>query len=143
MVKTSVELTPAVVQRLSAFAVSVNFIFEEIDVIAMSVTEADLAKLKQLDIVEWVEGDPQVRVLGDHSGGLLTWDCDMINAEIAHGEGYFGTDVYVAVLDTGLVPHWRDYIYEESIATEYATAFLSAAGTEVPNDAWERDTNIH
>lgn len=143
MVKTSVKLTPAVVQRLSAFAVSVNFVFEEIDALAMSVTEANLAKLKQLDIVEWVEIDRQVRVLGDHSGGLLTWDCDMVNAEKAHKEGYFGTDVYVAVLDTGLVPHWRDYFYEESIATEYGKAFLSAAGTEVPDDAWERDTNSH
>lgn len=143
MVKTSVELTPAVVQQLSAFAISVNFIFEEIDALAMSVTKANLAKLKQLDLVEWVEIDREVRVLGDHSGGLYTWNLDMINAEIAHDKGYGGDGVYVAVLDTGLVPHWRNYFNEESIATEYATAFLSAMGTQVPGNAWDKDTDSH
>lgn len=143
MVKTSVELTPAVVQQLSAFAVSVNFVFGEIDAVAMSVTKANLARLKQLDIVEWVEIDREVRVLGDHSGGMLTWNLDMVNAEVAHEEEYFGSDVYVAVLDTGLVPHWRDYFHEETIAIEYATAFLSAEGTEVPGEAWDSDTHSH
>jgi hypothetical protein len=38
-----------------------------------------------------------------------------------------GEGVYVAVLDTGLVPNWRDYFPEERIDANLATAF-----TEVP-----------
>jgi subtilisin family serine protease len=49
-----------------------------------------------------------------------TWDSDMINIE---GVEPTGAGVYVAVLDTGLVPNWRDYFPEERIATKLGTGF--------------------
>jgi subtilisin family serine protease len=52
-----------------------------------------------------------------------TWDADMINAECAHREGYTGKGVYVAVLDTGLVPNWRDYFPANRIATKLGKGF--------------------
>jgi subtilisin family serine protease len=52
-----------------------------------------------------------------------TWDADMINADIAHSMGYTGKGVYIAVLDTGLVPNWRDYFPADRIATYLGKGF--------------------
>lgn len=52
-----------------------------------------------------------------------TWDADIINAEAAHGSGFTGKGVYIAVLDTGLVPNWRDYFPTERIATKLGKGF--------------------
>src|SRR4030095_8235315 len=53
-------------------------------------------------------------------GGYHTWDSDLINIE---GLSQTGHGVYVAVLDTGLVPNWRDYFPEARVATELGTGF--------------------
>lgn len=52
---------------------------------------------------------------------LGTWDADMVNSDIS---GYTGNGVYVAVLDTGLVPYWRDYFPAERIATQLGKGFV-------------------
>lgn len=52
--------------------------------------------------------------------GYSTWDSDMINIEAVEETG---AGVYVAVLDTGLAPNWRDYFPEERVATELGTGF--------------------
>jgi subtilisin family serine protease len=54
------------------------------------------------------------------AGGYYTWDADQVDAE---GLAYTGSNVYVAVLDTGLVPNWRDYFPEARVATELGTGF--------------------
>ena len=52
--------------------------------------------------------------------GYSTWDADMINVEAVSETG---AGVYVAVLDTGMVPNWRDYFPEERVATELGIGF--------------------
>ncbi len=52
--------------------------------------------------------------------GYSTWDSDLINIEAVTETG---AGVYVAVLDTGLVPNWRDYFPEARIATELGAGF--------------------
>lgn len=54
------------------------------------------------------------------AGGYSTWDSDMINIEQVEETG---AGVYIAVLDTGLAPNWKDYFPEERIATEYGIGF--------------------
>ena len=54
------------------------------------------------------------------AGGYSTWDLDMINVE---GLTQTGKGVYVAVLDTGLVPNWKDYFPQARIATELGVGF--------------------
>jgi len=54
------------------------------------------------------------------AGGNPTWDSDLINIEKV---SQTGAGVYVAVLDTGLVPNWRDYFPKERIATHLGTGF--------------------
>jgi hypothetical protein len=53
-------------------------------------------------------GNP-FRGLTTTAGGYHTWDSDLINLE---GLPQTGHGVYVAVLDTGMVPNWRDYFPE-------------------------------
>jgi subtilisin family serine protease len=45
--------------------------------------------------------------LGDPVGTYLPWDVDIINAEYPNNGGQ---DVYVAVIDTGLVFNWADFV---------------------------------
>lgn len=54
------------------------------------------------------------------ANGYATWDSDMINVEAVTQTG---AGVYVAVLDTGLVPYWRDYFPEARVATELGAGF--------------------
>ena len=49
-----------------------------------------------------------------------TWDADMINSDIT---GYTGKGVYVAVLDTGLAPNWKDYFPVDHIAAALGKGF--------------------
>jgi len=58
-----------------------------------------------------------------------------------------GTDVYVAVLDTGLVKNWPIYFPTERIAVEYAKCFGGGGGengtvSTQPNK-WGEDQNSH
>lgn len=57
------------------------------------------------------------------AAGYSTWDSDMINIEAVTQTG---NGVYVAVLDTGLVPNWRDYFPQARIATSLGIGFYQA-----------------
>ena len=52
--------------------------------------------------------------------GYATWDSDIINIEKV---SQTGKNVYVAVLDTGMVPYWTDYFPEERVATHLGIGF--------------------
>ena len=54
--------------------------------------------------------------------GYATWDSDMINIEAVTETG---AGVYVAVLDTGMVPYWDAYFPQARVATELAIGFES------------------
>jgi subtilisin family serine protease len=88
--------------------------------------------------------------------GLSTWDQDAVNVTNRVGspvtfngrtETFNGSGVYVAILDTGLLPTWRQYFPQERIATEYARSFGGGGQdngnvSEQPNK-WESDVNSH
>lgn len=52
--------------------------------------------------------------------GFPTWDADIINLE---NVAQTGRGVYVAVLDTGLVPNWSDYFPKARVATHLGAGF--------------------
>lgn len=56
------------------------------------------------------------------AGGYSTWDADQINVEAAD-ISQTGNGVYVAVLDTGLVPNYRDYFPRARVAEHLGTGF--------------------
>ncbi|HXF45575.1 MAG TPA: S8 family serine peptidase, partial [Burkholderiaceae bacterium] len=60
------------------------------------------------------------RDLTSTAGGLHTWDSDLINLEAVPQTG---RGVYVAVLDTGLTPNWRDYFPAARVATHLGAGF--------------------
>ncbi len=55
--------------------------------------------------------------------GYHTYDSDQINIE---GLAQTGAGVYVAVLDTGLVPNWTDYFPRSRVATGLGTGFYQS-----------------
>jgi subtilisin family serine protease len=65
------------------------------------------------------------------AGGYQTWDSDLINIEAVTQTG---KGVYVAVLDTGLVPNWRDYFPEARIATHLGAGFHQSVSFKAKKD---------
>jgi len=145
-------ITQEVLDELKANGMNVLYVFDEIGFVAGIAKDRDLKRISRLKFVKSVGEDVQVHVTSEDvealpssgPGGIYTWNLDMINVPTVH-ENYTGEGVYVAVLDTGLVPNWRDYFEEDKIATEFARAFLAANALTAhynPN-AWEADTNSH
>jgi subtilisin family serine protease len=64
------------------------------------------------------------------SGGYHTWDSDLINIE---NVSQTGAGVYVAVLDTGLVPNWSDYFPKARVATSLGTGFDQSVSFKAKN----------
>lgn len=66
-----------------------------------------------------IAGNP-FRGMTTTEGGYPTWDSDLINIEAVSQAGH---GVYVAVLDTGMVPNWRDYFPEARVAPQLGAGF--------------------
>ena len=70
-------------------------------------------------------------------GTFSTWDADLINSEDVQQTG---AGVYVAVLDTGLVPYWKDYFPVDRIATKLGTGFEQQVTFKAGSSDCEFDT---
>ena len=141
-------LTDAVLAELGGYG-KITDTLPEIGGVTMDVRESALGSLKKLPYVA-VVGEKAERHAYAYDGGISTWDLDMINITDPTGprvvaEG--GAGVYVAILDTGLVGNWRDYLPEGQVAVEYAKAFSGGGNGDGnisdPTHAWERDTEGH
>lgn len=64
-------------------------------------------------------------------GGYHTWDSDLVNVDAVPQTGH---GVYVAVLDTGLVPNWKDYFPTERVNTQLGTGFDQPVSFRVSKD---------
>ena len=69
--------------------------------------------------------------LDSTAGGYTTWDSDLINIEAVTQTG---SGVYVAVLDTGMVPNWRDYFPDARVATNLGTGFHQPVSFKAKKD---------
>lgn len=118
--------------------------------------------IEELPFVSFTEID-QPRYLT----GVGSWDRDIIDVVDVDESGEIGgpddprevaqtgAGVYVAVIDTGLINNWRDFLDENKVNTDLALAFTGGGATTedfVPTDdsnttnppnLWERDTNSH
>jgi hypothetical protein len=65
---------------------------------------------------------------------------DLIDAE--HNTTYNGSGVWVAVLDSGFYPNWRDYFVESDVLTQYARTFIAAGGNQNANQ-WDVGSDPH
>ncbi|ASJ00612.1 S8 family peptidase [Thermococcus gorgonarius] len=145
-------ITSGVLDQLKANGLNVLYVFDEIGFVAGIANDKDLKRISRLKFVKNVGEDVQVFATSEtlpsaspYGFGRYTWNLDMINVPTVHEEmGYTGKGVYVAVLDTGLVPNWRDYFEEDRIATEFGRAFLAVSLNAHYNpNAWEADTHGH
>ncbi|NJE25578.1 Subtilisin DY [Thermococcus sp. MV5] len=145
-------ITQEVLSTLRANGMKITYVFDEIGFVAGFVKDKNLEKISQLEFVKSVGEDVQIHVTSEmlpsaspYGFGNYTWNLDMINVPTVHENmGYTGEGVYIAVLDTGLVPNWKDYFEEDKIATEFGRAFLAASLNAHYNpNAWEADTHSH
>lgn len=130
-------------QTLKNLCSATYFVFDEFNAVVASVPSGKVADVRALDFVAGVE--PDTVVTADHAG-RVAWDIDMIDADLVHGSpgaGTFvdGSGVFVAILDTGLVPNWEDYFPADRIATEYAMSFHNPNFNE--NKGGWTDTDGH
>ena len=91
---------------------------------------------------------PVVEAL-DVAAGANVWNLDAINVTDKVSEGrkvpYDGTGVYVAVLDSGLLPFWPFYFQGKNIDTENAVAFggFGLGNNPTVPHKWENDVCAH
>ena len=151
------DVTGAVLTDIARYG-TVRDVIYEIDALTMQIREADLSKVRALPYVAAANpdaarnGSPVDTVAAtDFMDGLSTWDQDAINVtdfgfdnrQVAQD----GTGVYVAILDTGLLDSWRQYLPNQRIATQFGVAFGGGGGevgfvSSQPNK-WEHDQNSH
>jgi len=151
------EITDTIVADLSAHGLVRDVIYKIRGVTIMA-RAGDLNVIRALPYVAAAnpdtkrDGAPIDTVAATNfSDGRSTWDLDAIGVTECNVTGrqvpYDGTGVYVAVLDTGLLDSWRQYLPEERIAVEYAKCFGGGGGemgwvSEQPQK-WEHDQNSH
>ena len=150
------DATPSVLAELGKYG-KVRDVMRQIDAVAMQAPESALPAIRALPYVAAANPDAERKgapidtvPATDFLTGINTWDLDAINVtNFGAGRtiGFDGTDVYVAVLDTGLLDSWRQYFPEQRIATQFAKAFGGGGGengnvSEQPNK-WEHDQNSH
>jgi subtilisin family serine protease len=95
--------------------------------------------------------------------GISTWDQDAINVTNriesppstpptpptfnGRTAGFDGTGVFVAILDTGLLPTWTQYFPVGRVATQYGIEFGGGGGDKgtvvTQPDRWQDDVNSH
>jgi subtilisin family serine protease len=123
--------------------------------------EEERAAVARLPFVSVVEDD-QLGSLTD----VATWDRDIIDVADVEESGVIGdpdprevaqtgAGVHVAVIDSGLIREWRQFIPEARVDTALARAFLGGGAvasdvvpvnefnTSNPTNLWERDTLGH
>jgi subtilisin family serine protease len=130
----------------------------ELNAIRVRAKASQLPAIKALPFVKAATPDAERNAVPvdlvaatNFAGGRFAWDQDAVNVGNVGAAGrtvsFDGSGVYVAILDTGLLPTWRQYFPQERIATQYAKAFGGGGqdqGTvsEQPNK-WEDDVNAH
>ncbi|MET1102238.1 MAG: S8 family serine peptidase [Pyrodictiaceae archaeon] len=151
-------ITSADITAVESLGGKIIYKLDEINGLAVSIEAGKVGELAKLNGVERIGLAGRVYALGETlpsncslHGTILTWNLDMINIPTVHEVyGLDGSGVYIAVLDTGLEPEWRNYFPADRIDAKHAAAFLGAMATaysvtgEVLNKrAWEADTNGH
>jgi subtilisin family serine protease len=151
------DITGSILSDLGTYG-KVRDVIYEVKGITLQARAGDLPAIRSLPYV--AAANPDTERAGapidtlqatDFADGLSTWDLDAINVTDFGFDNrqvdYDGTGVYVAVLDTGLIDSWRQYLPQERIATQFALCLGGGGGnmgwvSSQPNK-WEHDQSSH
>ncbi len=160
MVTVRPAITDALLSRLRQYG-QVHGWMPRLRLVAMTPTGNNRSAIRSLPFVESVDTD-QKRYLTD----VGTWDRDILDVVDVEESGSIGdpdtrevaqtgAGVHVALIDTGLISNWRDFLVEGRVDTSLALTFLGGGAvadnanpsnefnTSNPTDQWEKDTNSH
>ena len=147
LIGSAAPLTPDQVAALGQAGASVKYVYHNFGGAAATIPSSKVSAVRALPFVTSVNEDPLKQldavdvapVQQSALPGTLYW-LDLINAE--NNTTYDGSGVWVAVLDSGFFPNWHDYFDESKILTQYATAFIAAAGNPNQNQ-WDVGSDPH
>jgi subtilisin family serine protease len=151
---------PATAANRTELAMYGNLMDEipELNGIRVRAKASQLAAIQALPFVKSASPDAERNAIPidpitaeDFVGGRSTWDQDAINVTDFNAgrtlTAYDGNGVNVAILDSGLLPTWRQYFPQERIHERYGIHFGGGGGdngTVVTHpDGWQDDVNSH
>lgn len=146
LIGSAAPLTAEQVDQLQQAGVSVKHVYKNFGGAAGTISSNKVDTVRALSFVTSVNEDTlrqldEVTVAPASVSALPNepyW-LDLMDAE--NNATYDGTGVWVAVLDSGFYPNWRDYFNEDSILKEYGAAFIGPQGNG--NDTWDVGTDPH
>jgi subtilisin family serine protease len=141
-------LTAAQVDQLRDAGAIVKHTYRNFGGAAAVIPDSSVAAVRSLPFVTSVAPDTVKQLTNTLSftGSLpqalpsTPYWLDQMDAE--DNGAYTGDGVWVAVLDSGFYPNWRDYFHEPSILTQHARAFNAALGNTNENQ-WDRGSDPH
>jgi len=135
--------------KLQAKGFNVGVAYKNLPAVSGNLPQGRIASVSSLDFVVRVAPDNPREL---HGGGALrdegdvtpiplasTYNLDFIDRENTAARG---AGVYVAILDSGLVSNWRDYLDAGRVRYDLGRAFTGANGNTVP-DMLARDRGGH
>lgn len=147
VIGTAAPLSAYEVDQLQAAGAHVKYVYKNFGGAAAVINDKDLGKVRALRFVTSVSEDTVKQIhavskAGSTPGALpgQPYWLDLIDAE--KNGVYTGDGVWVAVLDTGFYPNWRDYLSAERILQTSATAFVGANGNPNENQ-WDVGSDPH
>jgi Subtilase family len=145
LISSTRPLTAAQVGQLEAAGAQVKYAYRNFGGAAAVVASSRLGQVRSLPFVKAVNPDTihqpdavQAPPGASTLPGIPYWQ-DQIDLEKT---SQTGTGVWVAVLDTGFYPNWRDYFVPSDILTDRARAFVAASGNENANQ-WDVGSDPH
>lgn len=145
LIASNAPLTANQVQALAAAGAALKYVYRNFGGAAALIANNNVARVRSLPFVTSVNEDTihQLDAVEVAAAPVLPgtpyW-LDLIDAE--NNATYNGSGVWVAVLDTGFYPNWRDYFNESSILTNLARAFIAANGNPNQNQ-WDVGSDPH
>jgi len=140
-------LTQAQINQLKAAGAQVKYAYKNFGGAAAAIASSKVDAVRALPFVTSVNEDTikQLDVVSAVAPaqaslpGTPYW-LDLINWE--NRGSYNGSGVWVAVLDSGFYPNWRDYFDPASVLTDKARAFIAAGGNQNANQ-WDVGSDPH
>jgi hypothetical protein len=147
LIATTAPLSAGQVDQLRAAGATITYVYKNFGGAAVKLLPSEIDAVRALPFVTSVDEDTVEElasfgtqpVFDTALPGYPTW-LDQIDAE--KNTTYDGSGVWIALLDDGFFPNWRDYFNEDSILTDKASAFVG--GDDNPNaNLWDVGSDPH